>query len=272
MKLGLSSYTFTWAVGVPGCVPQNPWTAYDIIDKASSTGIEVVQIADNIPLESYTDDELEKIKLYAAGKNVSIEMGGRGLSPEHTMQCLIAAGKLGSPILRMVIDGKDFEPCIDTVISIMRELLPEFEKRNIKLAIENHDRFRAREFEKIVCSSGSPFTGICLDSVNSMGAGEGFETVAAILLPYTINLHVKDFSIRRVSHKMGLIIEGTPAGRGMLNIRELIEKLASAGTCNSAILEQWTPPERDIIDTVRKEELWAKESIYYLKGLFKDII
>ena len=53
-----------------------------------------------------------------------------------------------------------------------------------------------------------------------MGAGEGFETVSEILLPYTINLHLKDFTIRRVSHKMGMIIEGTPAGKGMLNIPE----------------------------------------------------
>lgn len=271
MKLGLSSYTYTWAVGVPGCVPANPFSAYDLIDRACKSGIEVVQIADNMPLEDLSADELEKLKMYSADKNISIEMGGRCLTPEHTIKCLKTAEELGSPILRMVIDGKDFEPDVHTVISIIKELLPEFEKRNIKLAIENHDRFKAREFEKIVNSAGSRFTGICLDSVNSMGAGEGFETVAAILLPYTINLHIKDFSIRRVSHKMGLIIEGTPAGRGALNIKELIEKLASAGTCSSAILEQWTPPERDIIDTVRKEELWANESIYYLKGLFKNI-
>ncbi|MBI5009108.1 MAG: sugar phosphate isomerase/epimerase [Bacteroidia bacterium] len=135
--------------------------------------------------------------------------------------------------------------------------------------IENHDRFRAREFERIIQNVGSDFVGICLDSVNSMGAGEGFGEVAKILLPYTINFHVKDFTIRRVSHKMGIIIEGSPAGKGKLNVREVADRLNEKGQCNSAILELWTPPENDIEATVLKENLWAKESIEYLKKIIK---
>ena len=44
-------------------------------------------------------------------------------------------------------------------------------------------------------------------SVNSIGAGEGFEMVSEILIPYTINLHIKDFAIFRAVHKMGFTIE-----------------------------------------------------------------
>ena len=100
-----------------------------------------------------------------------------------------------------------------------------------------------------------------------MGAGEGFETVSEILLPYTINLHVKDFIIRRVSHKMGFVIEGRPAGQGMLNIRKTIERLSEMNRCKSAILELWTPPETKIEDTILKEDKWATESIAYLKTI-----
>ena len=98
-----------------------------------------------------------------------------------------------------------------------------------------------------------------------MGAGEGFETVSEILLPFTLNLHLKDFSIRRVSHKMGLVIEGKPAGLGMLNIVELVKKLSLLNRCESAILELWTPPEDSLTETVNKEERWAAESIHFLK-------
>jgi sugar phosphate isomerase/epimerase len=168
----------------------------------------------------------------------------------------------------MVIDGQNFEPDIAEISAIISDLLPEFKSRNIKLAIENHDRFKAREFEKIIQNVGSDMVGICLDSVNSMGAGEGFEEVAKILLPYTINFHVKDFTIRRVSHKMGIIIEGTPAGKGKLNIGEIVARLKEKGQCNSAILELWTPPESDIDDTIDKEEVWAFQSIEYLKNIF----
>jgi 3-oxoisoapionate decarboxylase len=269
MQPGISSYTYTWAVGVPGSMPAVPLTAYGLTDKAARSGLKVVQIADNLPLENWPVIQLNDLINYASGKNVRIEMGGRGLTPEHTMKCLEAAAILQSPILRMVIDSAGFEPDLNTINRIIRELLPEFKSRKIRLAIENHDRLKAREFESIIQSAGSEWIGICLDSVNSMGAGEGFETVSEILLPYTINLHLKDFSIRRVSHKMGLIIEGTPAGKGMLNIRELVDKLSVKNSCNSAILELWTPPETSINDTVRKEEQWAAESITFLKNMFK---
>jgi L-ribulose-5-phosphate 3-epimerase UlaE len=100
-----------------------------------------------------------------------------------------------------------------------------------------------------------------------MGAGEGFETVSDILIPYTINLHIKDFKIFRVSHKMGFVIEGRPAGQGILNISRLVSTLSERGRCQSAILELWTPPETTIEDTILKEQRWASESIQYLKQL-----
>jgi 3-oxoisoapionate decarboxylase len=269
MKLGISSYTYTWAVGVPGSMPQKPLTAYDLVNRAATAGLGLVQIADNLPLEMLTLIEVDELYQYARSKNVSIEMGGRGLTPEHTMKCLQTTEHLHSPILRMVIDAQGFEPDIPTIVSIIRELEPEFKSRNIKLAIENHDRLKAREFEKIIVEAGSDMTGICLDSVNSMGAGEGFNTVIDILIPYIINLHIKDFTIYRVSHKMGLIIEGRPAGKGMLNIPELAARIKETDLCHSAILELWTPPAGNIDKTIRKESSWADESITYLQSVLK---
>jgi len=268
MQLGISSYTYTWSIGVPGSLPMHQMSASDLIDRVEATGLKLVQIADNLPIENLTDFELESLHQYAFKKGIRIEMGGRGLTTEHTLKCLKAAEILHSPILRMVIDGAGFEPDIPHVIQIISDLLPEFESRKIRLAIENHDRLKALEFKQIIQTINSEWVGICLDSVNSMGAGEGFETVAEILIPYTINLHLKDFSIRRVSHKMGLIIEGTPAGSGMLNISDLIGKLNRLGRCHSAILELWTPPESLLADTIDKEWEWADLSIKYLKTIF----
>jgi len=101
----------------------------------------------------------------------------------------------------MVIDSKGFEPDIKTVVSIIRELEPEFISRNIKLAIENHDRFKAIEFRNIIEGVASDNVGICLDSVNSMGAGEGFYTVAEIL--FLIQL----IFISRISRSSGCRIK-----------------------------------------------------------------
>lgn len=267
MLLGLSSYTYTWSIGVPGSLPENPMSVYGLLERAEAKGIDLVQIADNLPLENLSEDELDLIHDYSEAKNISLEIGGKGLSPEHTMKCLDIAERINSPLLRMVIDNQDFEPSIPEIKIIIRDLLPEFRKKRIKLAIENHDRLKAREFEDIIQSIGSEWVGICLDSVNSMGAGEGFETVAEILIPYTINLHIKDFTIFRVRHKMGFVIEGRPAGKGMLNIPDLISRTSQTGLCQSAILELWTPPEQAIEATIKKEGKWADESIEYLKSV-----
>ena len=267
MIAGISSYTYTWSVGVPGSIPEDPMTARDLIDKAFAAGVKLVQIADNLPIETMKTKELTSLREYAASKGVAIEMGGRGLTPAHTLKCLDVARNLDSPVLRMVIDSDRFEPDLDTIIAIIRDLIPELKSRKIKLAIENHDRFKAKEFERIIQAAGSDMVGICLDSVNSMGAGEGFEAVSDILIPYTFNLHIKDFNIFRASHKMGLIVEGRPAGRGMLNIPYLIERIEDTGLCHSAILELWTPPEVNIEDTIRKESEWADISIKYIKSL-----
>ena len=270
MRLGISSYTFTWSVGVPDSMPSDPLSVCGLVEKAYSSEIKLIQIADNLPIENLAEDELELLHDYAEEKGVSLEIGGRGLTPDHTMKCLIAAEIIKSPILRMVIDAKDYEPGITEIKGIIKDLLPEFSSRRIKLAIENHDRLKARNFEEIIQSIGSEWVGICLDSVNSMGAGEGFETVSEILIPYTINLHIKDFTIFRMPHKMGIIIEGRPAGKGMLNIHDLIKKTSRTGLCQSAILELWTPPEKNIEETISKEEKWAYESIEYLKSILSD--
>jgi len=267
MRLGLSSYTYTWAVGVPGSIPENPMLICGLIEKTISSGVNLVQVADNLPIEKLPQEDLELLVDYSSEKGISLEMGGRGLTIDHTMTCLKTAEIIGSPILRMVIDGSNYVPSFQDIIRIIKDLLPEFSSRKIRLAIENHDRLKAREFEEIIQSVGSEWIGICLDSVNSMGAGEGFETVADILIPYTINLHIKDFTIFRVSHKMGLVVEGRPAGKGMLNIPDLIKRTSLTGLCQSAILELWTPPETELSATILKEDKWAEESIKYLKTL-----
>jgi 3-oxoisoapionate decarboxylase len=269
MQLGISSYTYAWGVGVPGSAPPVTLSAYDLIDKAVSHGLTLVQLADNLPVEDMTDENLYDLRNYSIKQGIALEMGSRGLTHEHTLKCLKTAERIHSSILRMVIDGQGYEPDFQTIINVISDLIPEFQRRNIRLAIENHDRLKAHEFEEIIRSVDSEWVGICLDSVNSMGAGEGFAEVSKILIPYTINLHIKDFTVRRVSHKMGIIIEGTPAGRGMLNIPWLVSTLADTGKCRSAILELWTPPEQAISATLVKEENWASESIDYLKHIFK---
>jgi sugar phosphate isomerase/epimerase len=265
MELGLSTYTYTWAIGVPGHLPRNPLSLNQLVDKANSFGLNVIQIADNSPLHLLSNNELDSLYEYAKRKQVNIEVGTRGLKPENLKAYVSIARKLKSEILRIVIDEPGYSPRIDEVILILKETIPLLRQNDIKLAIENHDRFKSREFARMVLETDPEWIGICLDSVNSMGAGEGIDEVVKTLAPFTINLHLKEFTIRRVSHKMGFVIEGLPAGQGMLNIQSLIQTIEKTGKCKSAILELWTPPADSIEETLKKENDWADKSIDYLR-------
>ena len=43
MRAGLSSYTYTWAVGVPGYSPHRPLTLVQLLERAASLSVSVVQ-------------------------------------------------------------------------------------------------------------------------------------------------------------------------------------------------------------------------------------
>lgn len=267
MQIGVSTYTYTWSFGVAGSEPDSKMTTYDLINRASEFGIDRVQIADNYPLNELSDNELHMLMEYAHQKGIVIEAGSRGLTEHNLENHIKIAEKLYSPILRMVIDQENYRPGPEDVIAIVINAIPELKSRNIVLALENHDRFHAKVFRYIIDSIASEFAGICLDCVNSMGIGEGIETVIDILGPSTVNLHVKDFNVKRIYHKMGFMIEGTPAGKGLLNMGFVLDKLSEYKKCGSAILELWTPPEDNIELTIAKEHRWAIESIEYMKKM-----
>ena len=265
MRLGISSYSYTWSIGVPGSIPENPITAVDLLSQAVRLGVGVVQIADNLPLDRLTRSELRDLKARADAQGISIEVGTRGIDRVNLQHYLKLASFLGSPILRIVVDTPNHHPTPDEVVDTLQYLENAFKAARIRLAIENHDRFPCATLVKMIDSLGKDWTGICLDTVNSLGALEGPDVVIKLLGPLAINLHLKDFTIFRASHLMGYAVEGRPAGKGDLDIPGLLKKLSLFGQHPNAILELWTPPESSIHETIAKEHLWVNESISYLR-------
>lgn len=262
MRVGLSSYTFPWAIGLPGSLPEQPLTAVGLIRKAAAAGVPVVQFADNLALHTASDDQLAQLERVSKESGVSIELGARGIG-DHLDSYVSLARRFGTDFVRVVIDRGDDHP---TPQDAQRRLATHrriFEAHHLRLAIENHDRYTSAQLAHLVTSLGD-WVGICLDTVNSFGALESPETVVEILGPLAINLHLKDFTIRRPDHAMGFLVEGAPAGSGKLDIPWLLGQLA-AGATASAVLELWTPPEPTIAATVAKEQRWAEESLRYLR-------
>jgi sugar phosphate isomerase/epimerase len=270
-KLGLSTFALAWAVGVPGYEqPAQPLDVISFLHFTDQLGLRLVQIADNLPLDKLSGTDRQRLRDEARRLGIAIEVGTRGIQTEHLRQYLDIARQLESPILRVVVDTKDHRPTPDEVVSLARAILPELEASNITLAIENHDRFKVRALEDIIKTVGSPNVGICLDTVNSFGSLEGPEVVVEALGPYVVNLHLKEFVVKRAGHAMGFEITGRPAGQGMLDVAWLLNKLNGFGRSYNSIIEAWLPMQITLEETMMMERRWAEQSATYLRQYIKD--
>ncbi|HYP08593.1 MAG TPA: TIM barrel protein [Bryobacteraceae bacterium] len=265
MRLGISSWALAWNIGVPGHHPTKRLDAHGLLDFAAEHNVAVVQIADNLPLQALSDPQLLAVRDHARQLQLSLEVGTRGIAPAHRSRLLEICRVLASPILRIVIDSANHEPAADEIIESFRRARPEFEAAGVRPAIENHDRFDSKTFAQMIESIGPEYAGICLDTVNSFGALEGPDIVIRTLAPYTINLHVKDFVVRRHPSLMGFEIVGAPAGRGRLDIPALLSTIQQHNPACTAVLEQWPPPQSEPDATAAMEREWAVESIAYLR-------
>lgn len=269
LHLGIGTYTFPWAISASGLLPA-PMGALNLLEKAEHFQIGRVQFGDNLPMHRLDSAEIRVMAEKMEESGIRVQTGTRRLTEVNLKRYLQLAVQFRSPFVRMVIDDAGFHPSESEVIRTIKSVLPDFRKAKVVLAIENHDRFPAKSLERIIRQTDEDFVGICLDTANSLGAGEGITEIVSVLAPYTVNLHVKDFIIRRVSHKMGFTVEGCPAGKGMLDIPWLIQEVGKFGRCDTATLEVWSSPEATIEKTLEKEKNWVDESVDYLKTVLKN--
>ncbi len=263
MRLGIGSYTYGWAVGAPGGL-----TALDLLDRAVDLGVGVVQLCDNLPATTWDDANVEQLTQRAAALGLDLELGTRGLARDHLERFILLAERLGSPLLRLVIDSPGDEPSPAEAVDRLRPLRRLLADCGVVLAIENHDRFAAAVLREVIdaLNAGGPAQfGVCLDTVNSLGALEGPRVVVETLAPRCVGLHLKDFTIRRLPHLQGFVVEGRPAGEGRLDVPWVLDQLRSAGRDLNAILEQWVPPAPALSETIATEEAWAARGVGFLR-------
>ncbi len=265
MQLGLSSFAFGWAVGTSAAPALVPFTADTLLDFAVAHRVPVIQFGDNLPLHALDDAALDAFGARARSQQIAIETGARGLTPEHLQRYIAISRQLDARLLRFVVDAKNDEPSVDRIAAIIREALPALRAAHLVLGLENHDRLSCATLRALIDTLASEHVGICLDTANSLGAGEGIHEVLRHLAPVCVNLHVKDFAIERLPYLMGFTVSGRALGDGMLPLEETLRAVAAGGRCSTAVVELWAPPEPDPAATIAKETAWAVQSIHVLR-------
>jgi 3-oxoisoapionate decarboxylase len=266
VRLGISSWTFPWAIGVSGYPqPVRPIRSADLVEKAAALEVSAVQIADNLPLHKLDSEELRDIRDQAASLGIKIEIGTRGVDPNHLLLYLSLALELDAVLIRTLTHTVESQPSLEQAEEWIREVLPQFESHGVTLGLENYEKHSCSALAGLVRRLDSNYVGICLDTVNSLGTLEPPEDVVKTLAPLTVNLHVKDFVIERVPYKMGFFVSGVPAGAGMLDIPSLLKQMRPNNYI-SAILEQWPPPQESVDATIAMEQEWAERGVQYLRS------
>lgn len=263
MQLGLSSYAYGWAVA-QGLAHFDEHT---LLDRTRQFGLRLSQFGDHIPLVQFDARRLDRLRARSVDQGIALEVGARGLWPENLLAHISLCERLGSRLLRFVVDSADFEPSPAQIVGILRAHASRLEASGVTLGIENHDRLGVRVLKQIVQEVGSPSVGICLDTANSLGAGEGLGEVLQVLGEHTVNLHLKDFAIARVPSLMGFMVQGRAAGEGMMDAPRVVAQVERWGRCATAVVETWTPPEADIEATLAREREWARRSVEFLQSL-----
>lgn len=274
MRLGIGSYTYGWSSGTYGSdetqrIGFKYLTAHDLIDKAVALEVPMVQLCVKPDLASLSTDELRAIRRYAEDHNKTLEIGTVGSDPEHLIRFMEIAETLDAHLIRTIFTRAS-AGLADECRNI-RQIAGEFALRQVYLAIENHEAASFLDLQSLCQEIDNEFVGVCLDTVNSLGRGEGVREVATALMPYTKCLHIKDFTVVRHKSDMELTITGTAAGEGKLDIPAQLALLKRYSPEASVILEQWTPLLDNLNETVQLQEKWAQSGIDYLKASLAQV-
>ena len=261
MKIGISSWSYPWAIGVAGKMPPTPMGARALVEKAAELKADVVQFSDNLPLHALDRAQLASLNKDAQDAGILVEVGTRGVQPNNLHTYIGIAAELCSPILRTLLHDAGGAPRIPEARRRIEAVLPELEASRIVLAIENHDFYTTEELASLIADINSPYVKVCLDPVNNYGLGESLKEVLRALSEYTVNFHCKDYVISRKPSQLGFDVVGAPTGTGMLDMA-LCRKSLPDGL--SYVVELWTPWQGEIEKTMAMEDDWAHRSMRFL--------
>ncbi len=265
MKLGIGTYTYMWSIGFPGAQPAAPLDALGLLRKAHELGVRVVQFGPNLSLSEVSEKQLLAIVAYARDAEIELEIGTRGLNTQHLRAQLELAARLDCKLVRTVPEHDDGSvPSHAGMVECLGKIIPDLERQRIRLALENGN-LPAQDLAATLDAFESPWLGVTLDTANSLAIPEGTRQVVKALARHTMCFHVKDFTVERVWHRMGFVVEGRPAGQGQMDLPWILRELKCARVDANAILELWPPQQADLQATTALEQEWAEESIRYLR-------
>ncbi|GAA1483957.1 sugar phosphate isomerase/epimerase family protein [Brachybacterium fresconis] len=283
MKIGIGSYALFWEF--QDANPE-PLSLAGMIDRAAQLGCEVFQFCDDPRIEQCDAAALQELRERAEILGLELELGTRGIDPEHLGRHLDIAEALGARLLRSMISAEEIADGSAAAAGTLRSLLPRLETAGITLALETYEQIPTSTLLQVIDAVGSPLVGVCLDPANCVAGLEHPQQVITSCAPRTVNLHVKDFAFARQAGWVGFVYSGAPLGEGLLDLELELGAVYGAGAPSAgkrsavadgptpgsarrtprAIVEHWLPWQGDLERTLTTERAWTDRTLTALRA------
>ncbi|MCZ9351979.1 sugar phosphate isomerase/epimerase [Streptomyces mutabilis] len=259
MAYGISTYAYFWRISDRAA---EPMTLPAMLRDTAALGGEVFQICDYAPIESYDRARLADVRATADDLGLTLELGTRGIRPEHLLKYLDMAGELGVTLVRSMLNTADHRPDTAEAVALLKEAVPRYADAGVTLGLETYEQVATDDLVSVVRAVDDPHLGIVLDPGNSVARLERPVDVVAATAPYVVNIHVKDFAFTRRDGWVGFTYAGCPLGEGLLDHDGMIAAVRPAERGINQIVEHWLPWQDEGYDaTARLEHQWTQHSI-----------
>ena len=236
MRLGIDSFSLRW----------QGWDAIQIMDYAAGLGLDNVHFSEREHLGSLEPGRLQELRDHATQLGLTLEIGMRsfnqlsatfdpslGTGEDQLSAMIDAATGIGSPIVRcfvgMASDRLLVSPAalIEETVRTLRAAASRAEAADVTIAVENHGMgdLLAPELRDVIDMVGSTHVRVCFDTGNPLYAAEDAVYAAEILAPVTVSTHLRDTLVWLDGD--GAKVQWAPAGRGSVDLRQIVHLLAT---------------------------------------------
>jgi sugar phosphate isomerase/epimerase len=248
MKIGIDSYCYHRMFGevYPQQKPADrAMTLEGFIDRAHELGVDGVSLESCFIPRLEDPGYLNAIKsrldtwgmdrVYAWGHADGLEGGTNAEELKQLIHALGHAQRIGAKVMRIVGSSlkfrfEDHQQQIRRLTVMLREAVKAAHEHGIKLAIENHIDFTAREILQLIDAVASPDLGVNFDTGNFARLLDDPIKGMDLLAKHTLATHIKDLRINpQANVDDWYFFSSTPVGEGFIDNLALARRLDTAG-------------------------------------------
>jgi sugar phosphate isomerase/epimerase len=223
-------------------------------------GIQVVVSGWTTDFAKKVRERREKLGLYLEG---SIGLPKKDSDVAAFEQEVINAREAGAQVLRTVCSAgrryevyhspEDYQNFVKSATAMLQRSEPILRKHKVKLAIENHKDWLAKDLVSFLKQVNSEWVGATLDFGNNIALLEDPMEVAQTLAPYIFSTHIKDMAVEE--YPDGFLLSEVPLGSGILDLPRMIEVCRQKNPAVTFSLEMITRDPLEI--PCLKDDYWA---------------